>query len=145
LGTTAQISQSVPVPQDSTPVEITPAAEVIQEALACLSHVERLLWGRSVRVGLSRPGSRISRFVPKYGVTGATYAVVGNIWLLPGVVALFASLAFLPMHRTAPESVAFWLCIGVLIVSLLCAIYRIITATMAIGVFRRGGSTDDAR
>jgi hypothetical protein len=125
------------VPRDSTPIDLS-SDKVVQEALASLSPVERLLWGRSVRVGLSRPQSRISRFVPMYGVRGATYAVVGNIWLLPGVVAFLASLAFLPMHRTGAESVVFWLCIGVLIISLASATYRIITATMAIRRFRQG-------
>jgi hypothetical protein len=127
------------VPRDSTTIDFTPD-EVVQEALTSLSHVERLLWGRSVRVGLSRPQSRISRFVPKYGVRGATYAVVSNIWLLPGVVAFFASLALMQIHR----SVAFWLCVGVLILSLLSATYRIITATMAIRHFRQGRSSGEA-
>lgn len=113
--------------------------ELIRDALASLNPVERLLWGRSVRVGLSRPNSRISMFLPRYGIKGATYTVVGNIWLGPGIVAFFVSIAFWSSSRSTAESAAFWLCLGLVISSLLCATYRIITAALAIRQFRRAG------
>ena len=42
-------------------------------------------------------------FIPKYGIKGTTYSVVGNTWLFPALVAFFVSLPFLGIHRTAAE------------------------------------------
>src|SRR2546422_8252658 len=62
----------------------------VVEALSSLSPVERWLWGAVVRRNLTRARTRLSRFIPKYGLKAATQIVIGEMWLLAAMVSFFA-------------------------------------------------------
>jgi hypothetical protein len=101
-------------------------------ALRSLTRVERHLWGWSVRRGIERPGARLARLIPKYGVIAATHSVVGNLWLLPGLAGFFLSLPLLEIRHGSEVMRGFgWFLVGCMVASLACAVTRIVTASRA--------------
>jgi hypothetical protein len=74
----------------------------LQEALASLTPVERMLWGRAVRRNLNNPDSRLSRMLPKYGLRAATQSVIGNVWL---VLVLTSFLVLFPIEFATSGSI----------------------------------------
>lgn len=116
---------------------MTEELSTIDLALGSLTKVERRLWGWSVRRGIERPGARLARMIPKYGVVAATHSVVGNLWLLPGLVAFFASLPLLEIRHGGGIMRGFgWFLVSCLVVSLACAVARIWTASRAGRTYR---------
>jgi len=113
----------------------------VELAMGSLTRVERRLWGWSVRRGIERPGARLARMIPKYGVVAATHSVVGNLWLLPGIISFFASLPLLEIrHGSVTMRVFGWFLVGCLVASLTCAVTRTVTAFRAGRSYRSSGA-----
>ena len=120
---------------------VSEATSNVELALQSLSPLERRLWGWSVRRGIERPGARLARMIPKYGVVAATHSVVGNLWLLPGMIALFLSLPLLEIHHGSGIMRAFgWFFVGCLVISITFAVTRIVTAARASRSSRSSGA-----
>jgi len=104
---------------------------LVAQAMASVSGLERLLWGWSIRRNVQRPGTRLSKMVPKYGVVAATRGVVGNIWLAPAFLG-FISIPLLEAAKPSMAAVVIGsLLAGVAVLSLLMAGYRVLTAWTA--------------
>ena len=117
------------------------ATSDLEPALRSLTPIERRLWGWSVQRGIERPGARLARMIPKYGVVAATHSVVANLWLLPGIVAFFISLPLLEIPHGGGIMRGFgWFMVACLVVSLACAVARMVTASRAGRSYRSSGT-----
>ena len=74
---------------------------LVTEALASMTALERIVWGSVIRRNLNRPGTRLSRMIPKLGIRAATQSVLGNVWLAP----VFLGFIAIPLLQTSKPSV----------------------------------------
>jgi hypothetical protein len=112
----------------------------LAEALASLSPIERWLFQGVLRRNLARPGSRLSKSIPRYGLRGATQLAVAQSWLIviylawPSVILQGASVG------TARQ----WagrILLGVGVIALTFSSYRGASGARAGRRYRRGGGT----
>src|SRR3954471_2328356 len=73
---------------------VPPAGEV-EQAMRSLNPLDRALWGRLIRNGLTRPGTRLVTSIPRYDVTAATQLQVAVLWLLPATLWVFGFVVYL--------------------------------------------------
>lgn len=59
---------------------------MIAQALDSMSGVERRLFSRSVVKTVNNPRSRLHKWLPKYGVKGATLLIVAGLWMWAVVI-----------------------------------------------------------
>jgi len=76
--------------------------------------------------------------VPKYGVRGATQAVVGNVWLILAYLG-FPAIT-LQENKSAVARDIGWALMGIAILSLLFSFYRLVTAFRSGRKFRRSNA-----
>src|SRR5438309_11918286 len=103
-----------------------PGADEVEQAMAALNRLERAIWGRLIRNGLTIPESRLFRSIPRYGVRGATQIQVGILWIIPAQIwvigAFIADGANGAAHYVGDALILLGLlCIG-------CAVTRLMTS-----------------
>jgi hypothetical protein len=109
------------------------------QAMASVNRLERWLWGWSILRNVRRPGTRLSKMAPKYGVTAATRSVVGNIWLAPVFLGFISIPLLEAMNPSTPSVVVGGLLAAVAVFSLLMACFRLFTAWLAARQWRNTG------
>jgi len=107
------------------------------QAMASVNGLERLLWGWTILRNVRRSGTRLSKMVPKYGVTAATRSVVGNIWLAPALLGFISIPLLEGANPSTPAVVVGGFLAGVAVLSLLMAVFRVFTAWTAARHWRR--------
>lgn len=112
-------------------------SDQVARALACVTPAERWIWGWSIRNNLRKPGTRLSKMVPKYGIEVATQSVVGNMWLGPAVIGGFAGIPLLETPGLGAGAAGIgWALIGMFVVSMCMAIYRAALSLITLRVRR---------
>jgi hypothetical protein len=69
-----------------------PISVLESTALRAVSGVERALFGWSISRNVRNDKSRFYALLPRYGPVGAARVIVANLWLLPAIILLVASV-----------------------------------------------------
>lgn len=118
-------------------VSRSPPDPLLTEALQSVSPIERWLWRDVIRRNLSKPGTRLSRMIPKYGLRSATQSVVGNVWLIPFFL-LLPSVPLRDTHRFGTSGrVVGLIFLWIALVSMVFSFYRFIGSLRAGHRYRR--------
>lgn len=112
--------------------------DLLRHALESITPLERRLWGGSIRRGLAGQRTRLLLFIPKYGVRGATRAVVAQLWLLPAVAGPLSALVLGPTNPGPVRVGVGYALLGVFVIALVASMLRAISAVVAIREHRRG-------
>lgn len=62
------------------------------QALDSMSALERLLFSRNVVRTVNNPRSRFHKWLPKYGIRGATLLIVAGLWMWAVLVGVAAAI-----------------------------------------------------
>src|SRR4051812_16142908 len=103
---------------------VSSAAEV-QQAMDALNPLERRVWGRLIRNGLTIPTTRLVQSIPQYGIKAATQLQVALLWLAPATLWVAGYLVYLV--TPAPIDRVGFVLVGLGALSLLFAAARILT------------------
>jgi hypothetical protein len=109
----------------------------MREALASITPLERILWGRAVRRNINRPDTRLSLMIPKHGVRAATQNVVGNLWRAPVLVAFFTVFLIYLFGSGAVATIAGFAFTIVFVMCMPFSVFRFITSIRSSRKYRR--------
>jgi hypothetical protein len=120
------------------PGDASDEERLTREVLATITPIEKALWGRTIEASTREPTSRPRRWIPRYGIKGATYGIIADRWLSPAVVTFFAGFAM--EWFSAPDSP--WQIVGHVLdaataLFLLCSVVRLGMALHFIRQHRR--------
>lgn len=127
------------------PERETPDKDAIDQGLAALTPLDRLLWGKRMERFLRNPEDSIWIHVPKDGIVASTLDRVNRLWLLP-FWAFFPGLVLVDLHTGIGVVTGIgWFLIGLGVASFFVGVSGLVREHRSRRAFRRAAGTSTDR
>src|SRR5579884_399120 len=117
--------------------------ELIARGLACLSRIDRFMWGGTVERRLRDPESNIRLYLPKDGVEASTLSVVSRFWMAwisGGSLLIGIALLSIPSSHVLFRAIG-WPLVGLGVMAFGVGLLRITQAIRARRAWKRSSES----